>query len=157
MCPSMQQSASTGWKHVTSAASTAWTPFRLRRKRRTISSSSWSRRMMCLTFGRRVVCATSTVKIFLRFNKCKTHLHQFQAARVARICFPRTSTDGSGQLTARRSSQPTAIRSDSVTIHGRRPDTKKSRNQTTPSSTSIRPRSRACRFLITFTTMELHG
>ena len=77
--------------------------------------------------------------------------------RVARICFQRTSTAGSGQQTVRRSNPPTAIQSDSATTHGHKPDTKKFHSQITLNLISTRHQNPASQFSITFIMMELHG
>lgn len=61
---SSQTNVSIGWKHVTSAASTAWTPFLLKHKKKITSSSSWSRKMMFHTSGLQDACAISTVKLW---------------------------------------------------------------------------------------------
>lgn len=75
----------TGWKHVTSAASTAWMPSQLKRKKKTIWSSSWSRRTTCLTSGLRVACVISMVRlefeVFLSepwTNYCSSRLRRSQ-------------------------------------------------------------------------------
>ena len=80
-----------------------------------------------------------------------------QVAKVARICFQRTKTDGSGLQTVKRFNQPTVTQLASGTIHGHKPDTRRFPNQTMPNLTSIRHQNHACQFSTTFTTMELHG
>lgn len=153
-----QPNVSTGWKHVTFAASTAWTPSPLRLKRKTISSSSWSRRMMCHTFGPQDVCAISTVNTWnFTFYWTLFQQNNLKVARVAKTCCQRTSTAGSGQPTARKSNQPTATQSDSATIHGPKPDTRRFHSQTTLKWTSTRHQSHVFQFSTMSTTMESHG
>lgn len=159
MSQSWPQNASIGWKPVISAASTAWTPFRLKLKRRTISSSSWSKRRMCHTSGPRDACVISMVGS--EAPSIHEHLSIFsfinQVVRAARTCSRRTSTDGSGQQIARRFNQQTATQLAGDTIHGLKLDTRRFHSPTTPNSTSTKPQSHACRFSTTSITTALHG
>lgn len=95
--------------------------------------------MMFLTYGLQVVSAIS------------------KDAKIALISNPKTSSDGSGPPTAKRSNQPTKFQPDSATTHGHKLDTKNKDNPTTPNSTSTVLPNPACLFSTMSTMMVLLG
>lgn len=94
---------------------------------------------MFRTFGPRVACATS------------------RAARIVQIWNRRTFTVGSGPRTETRSHLPTRRRTDGLTIHGVKRDTRSNVNRTTQSSISTERPSLVCPSWIMCTMMALLG